>query len=92
MKRFRSFATASPEARPIGLGDCLDRAILLGILRFIGAREIWLAVTEPSDFKAATFDVRDEHLDIIRAFPAQPLTEAELLSYHRQLFYWLLFR
>lgn len=88
----RSFATASPEARPPGLGDCLSRAILLGLLRFIDSHNIWLAMTEPSDFKAATLEVGDAHLEILDSFRPEPLTEAELLSYHRQLFYWLLLR
>ena len=92
MTRSRPFSTCpTPEARP-AIGYCLRQAILLGILRFIASRDVWLAMVEASDFRETTTigPVRREHLDILDAFRPEPLTEAELLGYHRQLFCWLL--
>ena len=55
--------------------------MLMGLIRFIESRDVWLSLYEPSEFKDNLLDLQLE-----------PVTEAELLIYQRQLFYWLLVR
>ena len=63
------------------LQPSLRWAMLMGLIRFIESRDVWLSLYEPSEFKDNLLDLQLE-----------PVTDAELLIYQRQLFYWLLVR
>lgn len=64
--------------------DTFQRDFGMGLVRFIGSRDIWLALDDN--------DMDSRRMPVVNSVHLGRVLSVELVRYHRQLFYWLMLR